>query len=50
MTRLKKERKINLRKKKVRNHKIILNISIMANKSIMPETTIRNRNKMEKLK
>jgi transcription initiation factor IIE alpha subunit len=50
MARLKEKRRVNLRKERTRNHKIILNALIMVNQSIMPGIITRNRNKMEKLK
>ena len=45
MTRLKKEKGINLRKEKERNHKVILNALTVGNKDIMRVTVIRNLNK-----
>jgi hypothetical protein len=50
MTRLKKKKKINLRKERVRSYKVILNILIIVNKGIMPEIATRNRNKIKELK
>jgi hypothetical protein len=47
MTRLKEERKVNLRKKRVKSHKMTLNVLIVVNKGIMLKTATRNRNKME---
>jgi hypothetical protein len=47
MTRLKEKRRISLRKKKKRSHKVILNALIVANKGIIPETITRNRNKIK---
>jgi hypothetical protein len=50
MTRLKKGKRINLKKKKERNHKIISNTLTMGNKNIMRGTVIRNPNKTKQSK
>jgi hypothetical protein len=50
MTRLRKEKRVNLKRKKGKSHKVTLNTLIMTNKGIMLEITTRNRNKTEKLK
>jgi hypothetical protein len=42
VTRLRKEKKASLKKKKEKSHKIILNALIMTNQNIMPGITIRN--------
>jgi hypothetical protein len=47
VTHSKEERKVNLKKKKERNYKIILNILTVGNKGITQETAIRNPNKTE---
>jgi hypothetical protein len=49
VTRLKEEKRISLKKKRVKNYKVILNALIMVNKGIMLGTVTRNRNKMEEL-
>jgi hypothetical protein len=49
VTRLKKERKINLRKERTRNYKIILNVSIVINKDIMLGTATRNQSRIKEL-
>jgi hypothetical protein len=49
MARLKREKKISLRKKRAKSHKIILNILIVASQDIMSGIITRNRNKTEKL-
>jgi hypothetical protein len=46
MTPLKKKKRINLRKERIRNHKITLNILIVGNKNITQKTITRNLNKM----
>jgi hypothetical protein len=50
IARLKKEKKISLRKEKVKSHKMILNALIIVNQDIMLRIITRNRNRMEKLK
>lgn len=50
MARLKEERRVNLRKKRERSYKIILNALITENKSIMRETATRNLNKVRRLR
>jgi len=47
MTRLKEERRVNLRKERKKSHKVILNILIVGNKNITQKTAIRNLNKTE---
>jgi hypothetical protein len=49
MARLKKEKRVNLRKERARNHKVILNISIVASQGIMLRIITRNRSKIKKL-
>jgi hypothetical protein len=49
MTRLKEERKVSLKKKRVRSYKITLNILIVISQDIMPGIITRNRNKTEEL-
>jgi hypothetical protein len=50
VARSKKKRKINLKKERVKSHKVILNISIVVNRGIIPGIVTQNRNKMEELK
>ena len=50
MARLKKGKRVSLRKKKKRNHKIILNILTVRNKNIMRGIAIRNLNKIKQFK
>jgi hypothetical protein len=38
----KKEKRANLKKKRVKNHKMILNALTAVNRGITPETAIRN--------
>jgi hypothetical protein len=40
MTRLKKEKRVSLKREKIRSYKVTLNALIMANRDIMPETAI----------
>jgi hypothetical protein len=47
MARLKKEKRNNLKKKRERSYKMILNALIAANKSIMQGTVTRNLNKIK---
>jgi hypothetical protein len=49
MTRLRKERKASLRKKKEGSHKVILNILIVISRGIMLGIVTRNRSKTEEL-
>jgi hypothetical protein len=50
VTRLKKEKKVNLKKERKRSHKIILNTLIIRNKDITQRTVIRNPNKTKQPK
>jgi hypothetical protein len=49
VARLKKKKRASLKRKKGRSHKMILNVSIMANRGIMPGTATQNRNRMKEL-
>jgi hypothetical protein len=47
VARLKKGKKVNLKKKKERSHKVTLNTLTIKNKNIIRGTAIRNPNKIE---
>jgi hypothetical protein len=47
MKRLREKKRVNLKKEKERNYKIILNALTVGNKDIMREIAIRNLNKTE---
>jgi hypothetical protein len=50
VARSKEKKRINLKKKKERNHKVTLNALTVGNKSITQKTIIRNPNKTEQPK